>query len=202
MKLLEKDILELPYVARGNLVNSLSGFKSAGLIGTVNGVGQENLTLVSSAVHLGADPPLMGFVFRPNTVPRHGFETILQTGKFSFNHVHESFYRQAHQSSAKYDRGISEFDAVALSSEYLEGFAVPFVKEAVVKLAMRLVRVVDIEENGTHFLIAGIEAIWFPDAALMDDKVLDLAACGTVAISSLNGYFKASLLSREPYPRV
>ncbi len=41
---------------RANFINSLSGFKSLSLIGTVNGNGVSNLAVFSNIVHLGADP--------------------------------------------------------------------------------------------------------------------------------------------------
>ncbi|NCU05821.1 MAG: flavin oxidoreductase, partial [Chitinophagaceae bacterium] len=40
---------------RGNFINSLSGFKSASLIATVNKEGSSNLAIFSNIVHLGAD---------------------------------------------------------------------------------------------------------------------------------------------------
>ena len=50
---------------RGNLINSLSGFKPASLIGTSDDQGRTNLAIFSNIVHLGADPALVGFVNRP-----------------------------------------------------------------------------------------------------------------------------------------
>ncbi|MFT6388340.1 MAG: hypothetical protein ACJAUP_001720 [Cellvibrionaceae bacterium] len=41
-----------------NFINSLSGFKSANLIGTVDSVQNTNLAIVSSVIHLCAKPPL------------------------------------------------------------------------------------------------------------------------------------------------
>lgn len=61
---------------RAHLINGLSGFKSANLIGSVDGNRQLNLSIVSSIVHLGANPPLIGMVIRPNTVPRHSLSLI------------------------------------------------------------------------------------------------------------------------------
>ena len=46
---------------RAQLINSLSGFKSANLIGTQDGEGKSNLAIISSVVHLGANPALVGF---------------------------------------------------------------------------------------------------------------------------------------------
>ena len=50
---------ELPMEDRKRiaLINSLSGFKSLNLIGTINNQGQTNLAIFNSVVHIGANPP-------------------------------------------------------------------------------------------------------------------------------------------------
>ena len=72
---------------RTHLINSLSGFKSANLIGTQDESGNTNLAIVSSVIHLGAHPPLVAMIMRPHSVPRHTFENIIQTGVFTINQV-------------------------------------------------------------------------------------------------------------------
>ena len=52
---------------RAMFINSLSGFKSANLLGTRAADGSSNLSVVSSAVHLGAHPPLIGPTCHPVT---------------------------------------------------------------------------------------------------------------------------------------
>ena len=49
---------------RATFINSLGGFKSVVLIGTKDKNGQENLSIVSSLFHIGANPPLCGLIFR------------------------------------------------------------------------------------------------------------------------------------------
>lgn len=58
-----KDIQTMEKRFRTRLVNSISGFKSANLIGTRDQQGQENLAIVSSVVHLGSHPPLLALLF-------------------------------------------------------------------------------------------------------------------------------------------
>lgn len=81
---------------RAHFINSLSGFKSANLIGTQDDQGQTNLSIVSSVFHLGANPPLVGMIIRPHSVARHTFENILQTGFYTINQVNQFIYSQAH----------------------------------------------------------------------------------------------------------
>ena len=64
---------------RANILNSLSGFKSASLIGTVNKNGQANLAIFSNLVHIGADPALVGFINRPLDAAPHTLSNIQET---------------------------------------------------------------------------------------------------------------------------
>ena len=103
----KEDIKLLEKRYRAAFINSLSGFKSANLIGTRSIEAHTNLSIVSSAIHLGSDPALMGIIFRPDIVERHTLENIRSTGFFTMNHVGASFYDKAHQTSARYDRSVS-----------------------------------------------------------------------------------------------
>ena len=138
---------ELEQRYRAHLINSLSGFKSANLLGTVDKNGQENLSIVSSVFHLGANPALLGMIIRPHSVPRHSFENLLETGFYTLNHVNEDIVTQAHQTSARYEKEQSEFIETGLTAEYLNDFKAPFVKESKIKMGLKLVSEQVIELN-------------------------------------------------------
>lgn len=72
------DISQLNSRIRGRLINSATGYKSANLIATKSKEGQPNVAVFSSVVHIGAHPPILGFVLRPTTVPRHTYKTYFQ----------------------------------------------------------------------------------------------------------------------------
>ena len=127
-------ISELPGRYRSQMLNSISGIKSASLIGTLSSEGQTNLAVFNSVIHLGSNPPLFGFTLRPTAVERHTYDNILAEKSFTINHIHHNMIAQAHQTAAKYDRGTSEFKAVGLTEEYLEQVKAPFVKESVIKI--------------------------------------------------------------------
>ena len=103
---------------RSNFINCLSGFKSATLIGTTNNVKQTNLSIFSNVVHLGAEPPMIGFINRPKEAAPHTIKNIEATGVYTMNHIHKNFIKQAHQTSAKYAEGESEFEKVGLTIEW------------------------------------------------------------------------------------
>ncbi|MCK7516855.1 MAG: flavin reductase family protein [Ignavibacteriales bacterium] len=80
MIITKENILQFEKLYRTNLFNSLSGFKSANLIGTISKEGKTNLAIFSSVIHVGANPPLMGLLMRPVSVERHTYHNIKETG--------------------------------------------------------------------------------------------------------------------------
>lgn len=187
---------------RAAFINSLSGFKSANLIGTADKEGHPNLAIVSSVIHLGSDPPLFGLVMRPPVVPRHTYENMRSTGIFTVSHVHADITEQAHQTSARYPRELDEFQAVGFTPEWRDGFKAPFPKEARIVLGLKLEREVPIEENGTRFMIGSLQWVDVPDDALAEDGYVDIGHAGTVAISGLDAYHRTSAMSRYSYAKV
>ena len=185
------------------LVNSLSGFKSANLLGTVNAAGNTNLSMISSCFHLGANPPLLGFILRPHSPssPRHSLLNINETGFFTLNHINETMYKQAHQTSARYPYEVSEFTEVGLTEETIGGFTAPFVKESLVQLGLKCVEVLNIEANNTTLVIGEIQKIHIPKESLKEDGFIDLEACGSLCVSGLDSYHTTSRLSRLSYAK-
>ena len=195
-----KDIAALEQRYRALLINSLSGFKSANLIGTVDHGGQENLSIVSSVFHLGAHPPLVGVIFRPHSVPRHTLENILATKKYTINQVNQQMVTAAHQTSARYDKQQSEFTETGLTAEYLNDFAAPFVKQSHLKYGLVL-RDHQTLLNDTELVIGEIETLHIQQDAVKDDGYVDIEALESVAISSLDGYHTTQQIGRLEYAK-
>lgn len=181
-------------------MNSLSGFKSANLIGTANAEGVTNLAIFSSAVHIGANPALIAIISRPDVSPRHTLENILATQKFTINHVNTSIFKQAHQTSANYKMQ-SEFEATGLTAEYLQGFQSPFVKEATIKIGLTLADIVDIKINNTKLIIGQIEWVSLPENIIETDGKLNIEMAETVAVSGLDAYHRTTQMERLPYAK-
>ena len=196
-----QDVLQLERLKRMNLINSLSGFKSANLVGTHDRDGHTNLAIFSSALHFGANPPLQGILVRPTSVPRHTYANIKATGEFTLNHVNADMYQQAHQTAARYADESSEFEAVGLSPLYGPTIKAPYVLESHIRIGLRLKQEIPIPLNGTILLIGEVHEIMFPADILAEDGFLDLEAAGTVAVSNLDSYHKTHKLERLPYAR-
>jgi flavin reductase (DIM6/NTAB) family NADH-FMN oxidoreductase RutF len=187
---------------RGNFINSLSGFKSVSLIGTVNAHGQPNLAIFSNIVHIGANPAIIGFINRPLAAAPHTLSNIQAMGAYTINHIAPSLVAQAHQTSAKYDAGVSEFTATGLSDIYRAGCAAPFVAQSAVQYSMQLLEVVPITHNGTFFVIGAVQDVYIsqPDC-VADDGFIELTQLGSVASLGMDGYYSASKLARYNYAK-
>lgn len=186
---------------RVRFINSLSGFKSANLIGTSNRRNDDNLAIISSVVHLGANPPLLGFIIRPHSVGRHTLENIEETGVYTINHVHKGIVKQAHQTSARYKRDQSEFDKTGLTAVRYDGFHAPYVEESRLSMGLKLVEVASITHNGTEFVIGEIQWVRTEESAVQDDGFIDIEALETVAVSGLDRYHSTQSLCRLSYAK-
>ncbi|MCB0643298.1 MAG: flavin reductase [Phaeodactylibacter sp.] len=196
-----KDIAGMERLYRGRLINSLSGFKSVNLLGTVNSEGQTNLAMISSVVHIGANPPLVGFISRPISVPRHSYQNITATGFYTLNHIHADIYQQAHQTSARYDAGTSEFDATGLTAEFRGDFAAPYVAESRLKIGLQFREQFDITLNDTILVVGEIQEIWLPEDVLGEDGHVDIERAGSITCSGLDTYHKTERLQRLSYAK-
>ncbi len=195
------DILAFEQRYRAMFINSLGGFKSLCLIGTRNGKGTSNLAVFNSFFHVGANPPLFGFIVRPDTVERHTLDNILETRVFTVNHVQEAFYKAAHQTAARYSEEESEFEATGLTEENMPGYYPPFVAESNVKIGASFRQKIDIAQNGTIMILAEIKYVSIPGEILMPDGFIDLEKAGTITCAGLDSYHRTERISRLTYAK-
>ncbi len=186
---------------RANFINSLTGFKSVNLIGTVNELGQTNLGIFSSIVHIGSNPPLVGFINRPVKAAPHTLANIQATGVYTINHIHPSFLRQAHQTSAKYEAGISEFAEVGLTPEFQKNISAPFVKESTIKYALSLQQIIPIELNDTFLVIGKNISIQIDNDVVSEDGFLHLDKAASICSNGIDGYYTTGLIKRYSYAK-
>jgi len=195
------DILAMESRQRAAFMNSLSGFKSASLIGTIDTQNNTNLAIFSSVVHLGSNPALVGFINRPDSVDRHTFENILATNCFTINHINKSIYKQAHQTSARYPKDVSEFDATGLTTEYIKDFKAPFVKESHIKYGLEFIEKHELKINGTILIIGKVIDVILPESCLLSDGAIDIEMAETIAISGLDSYHTTNKVARLSYAK-
>ncbi|QOL25134.1 flavin reductase family protein [Thalassotalea sp. LPB0316] len=186
---------------RAQLINSLSGFKSANLIATKDNDGQTNLAIFSSVVHLGASPALVGFIMRPDSVERHTLENIRQTGSYTINHVTDKIHKAAHQTSARYPKQVCEFKATGLTPLYERDIWPPFVEESPIRYSVSLRDILPIELNNTMMVIGEITDIFVSESAIQQDGYIDIEGLNTLALSGLDSYHKSERLARLSYAK-
>lgn len=197
----KSDINQQPKRYRINFINSLSGLKTAHLIGTRSNDGHENLALFTSIFHVGADPALIGMISRPDVVPRDTLSNIRETGVYTINLVSQDFYKQAHQTSARYAPEESEFTATGLEAGYREGFAAPFVKKSPLSIGMAVKEVTDIKLNSTHLIIGEVQWVNVPETVIAEDGLVDIGALQPVVVGGLDYYHGVLPLERLPYAK-
>lgn len=200
---IDKSFLEnLDSRNRVNLAHSLSGFSPAVLVGTKSTAGEENVSIFSSLIHLGSNPPLFGLKFRPQTVARHTLENILETKVFTINHVDKAILDAAHQSSAKYAREQSEFEKTSLNKIYLDEFKAPYVLQSSIKMAMSYREHHKIKSNDTIFLVAELMTAYIEEQHLTKDYSIQLDHLEIVALNGLYNYYQAKHITKKDYAKI
>ena len=196
-----EQLMEMEQRQRAHLINSIGGFKSVALIGSIDLQGQTNVAIFSSIVHIGSNPPLLSFIMRPDSVERHTLANILETGFYTINHINAQIYEQAHQTSARYPKSMSEFDATGLTPQFKNDFVAPFVEESQIQLAMEFKERLDISINQTIMIIGEVKAIHFPTDCLAPDGFMNIEKAGTITVAGLDSYHTTQSLQRLPYAK-
>ena len=186
---------------RAQFINSLPGFKTPFLLGTQNNSAQTNLSIISSVTHLGSHPPLMSLIMRPNTVERHSIENIKDTRFFTLNAVPAIRFKDAHQTSARYDREISEFDACGFTPFYEKDFIAPFVQESPLQIGLSLAQIIHLDINGCDMVIGKIEMIKAPFSSLSEDGSIKLEQLDLCSVSGLDRYYGHTKIARLSYAK-
>ncbi|WP_170227111.1 flavin reductase family protein [Luteibaculum oceani] len=195
------EIKDMNKIFRLNLINSVTGFKSANLVGTTDKNGQDNLAVFSSVTHLGSNPAFVGLIVRPNVVPRHTYQNILETGKYTINAITNEMKARAHFTSAKFEKYQSEFDTCGFGREFSQDFLAPFVRESPIKMALSLKDDILIKANSTRLIVGEVEKIIIDDSFLHSNGMLDLARMDIQTISGLNRYHNTDKGAIFPYAR-
>ena len=197
-----KDILDLDKIYKINLINSCSGFKSANLLGSISNEGISNVAVFSSVTHLGSNPPTLGFILRPTTIPRDTYKNIKDSGIFTINHIYDAIIDDAHHTSAKYPKEMSEFEVTSLEEEYKGAFKAPFVKNSPVQMSMKFIEEIFVPSNNVMLIVAQIQELYVNEELLQEDGLINLSKGNIATINGLDTYaipkFKKQLSYQRP----
>ena len=194
-------ILDMEKFYRINLANSLTGYKSVNLLGTVSEEGATNLCIVSSVFHMGSNPPLFGLIIRPEREHNDTLKNIKLTGQYTLNNVLPQFYKQAHQTSASYASGFSEFTECGFNEMYTETFKAPFVKESSVRIGLQLKELIEMTMNSTTLVVGEVTHVLADELLIGDDGFIDPVKAGTVTLAGLDSYYTTEPLRRLAYAK-
>ena len=199
MKLYKEEILKLNRIKRINLINSVTGIKPANLIGTKSKEGYENLAIISSVVHLGSDPAILGFALRPQKYQKSDtYKNIINTSFFSINSISNEFIENAHYTSAKLPFGQSEFEKMKIKKEYIEDFYSPFVYSSSIKIGLKLNKEISLP-NECVLITGNICVISIDDKILTETGHINLMDSNIVGISGVDTYYSLVKSKKMPY---
>ena len=193
-------IKKLDRLYRINLINSITGPKSANLIATISSKKVSNLAIFSSVVHLGSDPALIGFFVRPvKNAIRDTYSNIINTRFYTINHINSSIINESHMTSGKFPSDISEFEKCKLNEVYLNNFKAPFVKESYIKFGMELREINDVKSNNSKLIIGSIKEIIIDKNYVDIDGTIDLEKSNSVSVGGVNTYYVLNKVKKLPY---
>ncbi len=195
------ELAKKPSRYRANLINSCTGYKSCNLLATKSKNDQTNVAIFNSIVHIGSNPPMLGFILRPTTVPRNTYKNLKETSFFTVNQVPKEMIKDAHHTAAKYAEEVSEFDNTNLQEEYRDQFYAPYVKNSPIQLGCSYVNEYLIQENDTILIIGKIEHLYLDKEIMHDDGWVQLDKVETVSCIGLDGYALPLLLDRFGYAK-
>ncbi len=201
MILKKEDIEQLEQRYRRAFINSLAGFRQVVLVGSKSADGNTNLAIYNSLIHLGANPALLGLINRPDSVQRDTLQNIFETKEYTLNYIQSSQYEKAHQTSARYGRGISEFEKVGFNEMYHPSCYAPFVANAVVKIAMKLEDSIPIPLNGTILIVGSVMQVDIDALMVGPDGFVALSEAEVLISQGLDAYFVSKAIGRLPYAK-
>jgi flavin reductase (DIM6/NTAB) family NADH-FMN oxidoreductase RutF len=195
------DFIGMDQRFRTQLINSMPGIKSVNLVGTKSEDGFENLAIFNSVFHVGANPPFLGMVIRPDSVDRHTWNNIQKTGCYSLNQVSTNYASAAHQTSARYSKEQSEFAEAGFTVEYQEGFFAPFVGESIVSIGLKYEEHYRVKANNTLVVIGKIEHLVVQEGLISEDGFVNLAQGNVLSCIGLDAYCTTALINRFAYAK-
>ncbi len=186
---------------RINLINSIAGYKSLNMLGTISSDGITNLSVVSSAFHLGSNPPLLGIVMRPEREHNDTLKNIRDTGHYTLNNVQPEWLKKSHQTSASYPSGVSEFDQCGFTKEYLSAFKAPFVRQSSIRIGLEVRDMIGMEINGTTIVIGEVIHILTDKDVIGEDGLVNHEKAETMVVAGLDAYYLPKFNERLAYAK-
>lgn len=195
----QADFQDFDEVFRRNFFNTLSGPKPCWLMGTLHPDGRPNFGLFSNVVHIGANPPALGILFRPLTVVRHSWDNLHREQFCALSLVNRSMLGGAHQLSAPWEANVDEAKVSGLAVETWNKAVV--IKDAPVQLLCRPVESLAIQWNQTQLQVLAIEEVRVQEGLVAADGLVDMVAADAIASLGLDAYLQVMPAARYRYAK-
>ena len=155
----KKDINKLDKSYKINLINSIIGAKSANLVSTISEKEVDNIAVFSSVIHLGSNPPLIGFIIRPQERRiTDTYRNIKYLKKFGICSISSKMINKSHLTSKKTASDESEYKLFNIEKDYIDNFPVPFAKESQIKIGLNFIEEIFIV-NKCRLIVGEVEII-------------------------------------------
>ncbi len=185
---------------RAQFFNSLGGPRQVGLLTTFSPSGLANAAVFSQTLHVSANPPQLGFLFRPLTAEHQGLRYLRERASFGFN-LMAGDIREAgelHQCSAKYPEGESELDAQGISWTPFDRIAAPRIDGATVAYGLTLAEE-HVLASGTILVVGSVVEVQLADTAVLGEDGFVALPEDLLLAQGLDSYHRSRQLGRFAY---
>ena len=193
------DLLGLDRRYRRDLINRIGGSRTAWLLTTRSSDGIANIGLFSQVVHVGANPPLIGVLFRPKSSRHQSLDNIEDIGHYCIHAVHFEEWQKAHSTSFAFGADQSEFDECEWVEETIHGSDLPLIEDSLARITLQAEEIIPIRSNQCRMLIGRVQSIQIREDQLDSDQLPRpedwLNVCG------LDLYMNNQVLSRADEER-
>lgn len=141
---------------RGQFFNSLYGARSVALLCSQGEVW--NAAPVSQIIHVGANPPRVGVLMRPNSAKHQSQSNLFREPWASLHFMPEDHAHRVHQASAAYTDHDSELAILGWDFHPWEDYPAILLKDACLSLCLEVNEVLALQ-NGTALYVFDIHAI-------------------------------------------
>lgn len=185
---------------RAQFFNSVCGPRQVGLLTTFSPDGVANAAVFSQTLHVSANPPQLGFLFRPLTAEHQGLRYLRAQGYFGFHLFSGGIETAAvvHQCSAKYPEGASELDAQGLEWSAFEHVHAPRVHAAAVSYGLQLT-----EEHalahGTILVVGSVVEVQLTERVQLEPDGYANLPADLLTAQGLDSYHHSSSIGRFAY---
>ena len=194
----KKDINKLDKVYKINLINSIIGAKSANLVSTLSDEGVDNIAVFSSVIHLGSNPPLIGFIVRPQESRiTDTYRNIKYLNQYGICSISSKMIDKSHLTSKKTPSNESEYKLFDIEKDYIDNFPVPFAKESQIKIGLNFIEEKFIV-NKCRLIVGEVEIIKI-NSSITKSGNLNFEELDGITITGISTYNKIKNPIEMPY---